>query len=222
MLIDHQFFKITPLLAGRFRAQNSIGYSSTFKSSKMRVGIYARVSSNNKGQDADNQLEILRDFCDKMSYKIYSEYVDEVSGGTGDRPQFKKLFDDASRRKFDLVLFWSLDRWSREGTRPTMRYIEQLENYGIAIKSYTELYLDTCGVFKDVVISLLSTLGKQEKIRISERVLAGLARSTKKGGRPKLSTKTIDKIKALRAESYSNRSIAKTLSISHSTVGLYL
>jgi DNA invertase Pin-like site-specific DNA recombinase len=46
-----------------------------------RVGIYARVSTSNKGQDADNQLLILREYCQRMDYQIYKEYVDEMSGG---------------------------------------------------------------------------------------------------------------------------------------------
>lgn len=188
----------------------------------MKVGIYARISTTNKGQDADNQLLILREYCQRMGYQIQNEYVDEVSGGTSDRPQFKKLFQDASKRKFDMVLFWSLDRWSREGTRATIRYMEQLESYGVNFKSYTEQYIDSCGIFKDVIISLLSTLARQEKIRISERVKAGLARSTKKGGRPKIDPELIEKIRVLKTDGLSNRKIAKRFKISHSTVGQYI
>ena len=79
----------------------------------MKVAIYARISTTNKGQDADNQVMILREFCKKMDYHVYKEYVDQVSGGTSDRPQFKAMFLDASKHRFSLVLFWSLDRFSR-------------------------------------------------------------------------------------------------------------
>jgi len=132
------------------------------------------------------------------------------------------MFADASKRKFDLVLFWSLDRFTREGTRATIKYMEQLESYGINFKCYTEQYIDSCGIFKDVVISLLSTLAKQEKLRISERVKAGLARSRKKNGRPKIDTKVVIQIKSLKEFGHSNRNIARTLRLSHSTVGLYV
>ncbi|MBL0329101.1 MAG: recombinase family protein [Bacteroidetes bacterium] len=188
----------------------------------MRTVIYARISTSTKGQSNDNQLEVLREYCKRMNIEVVGEYTDEVSGGTSDRPAFKKLFQDASKRKFDLVLFWSLDRWTREGTRATIKYFEQLESYGVAFKSYTELYIDSCGIFKDVVISLLSTLAKQEKIRISERVRAGLARSTKKGGRPQLQNDMIEKIKSLKKQGLSNRTIGKDLKISHSTVAIYV
>jgi DNA invertase Pin-like site-specific DNA recombinase len=187
----------------------------------MKVAIYARISTSNKGQDADNQIQVLREYCQRMDYYIYKEYVDEVSGGTSERPSFKNMFADASKRKFDLILFWSLDRFSREGTRATIHYMEQLEGYGVNFKSYTEQYIDSCGIFKDVIISLLSTLAKQEKIRISERVRAGLARSSKKGGRPTINYSIIEQIKDLKSNGLSNRAIGKSLKISHSTVGLY-
>lgn len=196
--------------------------TTTKKAKNMRTAIYVRVSTSNKGQDVDNQLIVLREFCERMGYKITGEYEDEVSGGTSERPAFKKLFADASKRKFDLVLFWSLDRFSREGTRPTIKYLEQLESYGISFKSYTEQYIDSCGIFKDVVISLLSTVARQEKIRISDRVKAGLARSKKKGGRPQLDTELVEKIQSMKNEGLSNRAIGKELSISHVTVGMYI
>ena len=81
----------------------------------MKVAIYARISTSNKGQDAENQLQVLRESCERANFQIIKEYVDEVSGGTSERPSFKSIFVDASKRKFDLVLFWSLDRFSREG-----------------------------------------------------------------------------------------------------------
>jgi DNA invertase Pin-like site-specific DNA recombinase len=188
----------------------------------MRVAIYVRVSTSGKGQDVDNQLIVLREFCERMGYKIAKEYSDEVSGGTGDRPAFKQLFADAAKRKFDLVLFWSLDRWTREGTRAAIKYMEQLESYGIAFKSYTEQYIDSCGIFKDVIVGLLSCLARQEKVRISERVKAGLARSPKKGGRPTIDPELVGQIQTMKTEGLSNRAIGKVLNISHVTVGLYV
>jgi DNA invertase Pin-like site-specific DNA recombinase len=188
----------------------------------MKIGIYARVSTSTGKQDADNQILLLREFSQRMGYEIFAEYVDEITGGTSERPAFKRLFADASKRKFELVLFFSLDRWTREGTRATIKYMEQLESYGVGFKSYTEQYIDSCGIFKDVVISLLSTLARQEKVRISERVKAGLARTTKKSGRPYLQSSIVEKIKELKSKGFSNRSIGRDLKLSHSTVGLYI
>jgi hypothetical protein len=49
---------------------------------------------------------------------------------------------DASHRSFDIVIFWALDRLSREGVLATLQHLETLNRYGVAWKSYTETYLD--------------------------------------------------------------------------------
>ena len=94
----------------------------------MRVAIYARVSTNDKGQDPENQLRELRDWCANSGHTITREYVDQETGqrGTDKRKQFAVLFDDASKRKFDLVLFWALDRFSREGMAQTIGHLRRL------------------------------------------------------------------------------------------------
>ena len=192
---------------------------------KLRVAIYARVSTSTKGQDTENQLSVLRDFCGSMNYEVINEYVDEKSGGTDNRKAFQQMFDDASKRKFDIVIFWSLDRFSREGVRKTIHHLERLESYGVTFKSYTEQYLDGTGLFKDAIISLLSCLARQEKVRLSERVKAGLAKSRAQGrvgGRPKIAQSIINKINALKSSGLSNRAIGRELNISHRTVGLHL
>jgi DNA invertase Pin-like site-specific DNA recombinase len=57
----------------------------------------------------------LRAFAATQGWRIKREYVDGATGKNCDREQFKALFNAASRREFELVLFWSLDRFSREG-----------------------------------------------------------------------------------------------------------
>ena len=105
-----------------------------------RVAIYARVSTKDKGQDPDNQLAQLREWCARMGYEIAGEYVDRESGrrAADRRRQFAALFDDAARRKFDVVLFWALDRFSREGLSNTVMHLRRLDSYGVAFHSFTE------------------------------------------------------------------------------------
>jgi DNA invertase Pin-like site-specific DNA recombinase len=83
------------------------------------------------------------------------------------------MLADAGRRKWDLLVFWALDRFTREGTLATLKYLEQLETYGIRWRSFTEPWIDSAGPFRDVVISLLASLAKQERTRLKERVKAG-------------------------------------------------
>lgn len=152
----------------------------------MNIAIYCRISTDK--QDNQNQLDQLRAFARTQGWNISKEYVDVATGKNGDREQFKSLFA-AARREFELVLFWSLDRFSREGVYETLTHLQRLTAYGVGFRSFTEQYLDSCGMFRDAVISILAVIAKQERVRLSERTLAGLARARAQGrvgGRPRV------------------------------------
>src|ERR1700724_2953173 len=117
-----------------------------------RVALYTRVSTLGKGQDTENQLVQLRQFAAPQGGRIAQEYVDRVTGKHSDREQFQRLFQDASQGRWDVALFWSLDRFSREGVRETLNHLERLTSYGVNYRSFTEQYLDSCGIFKDAVL----------------------------------------------------------------------
>ena len=188
------------------------------------VALYARVSTKDKGQSTENQLPELRRFAKAYGYSVYKEYVEHESGGTGKRSEFQALFADAHQRRFDLVLFWSLDRFSREGALPTLQYLNQLQGWGVGYKSLTEQYLDSVGLFQEAIISLLATLAKQERIRLRERTTAGMARRRAEGvliGPPTKSAAVIEKIRELKKSGLSNYAISKKLRVSASTVVKY-
>lgn len=158
-----------------------------------KVAIYVRVST--QSQEEKNQLIKLREYCEKKDWKIYKEYIDIVSGKEKSRPAFDEMFRDAHRLLFDIVLFWALDRFSRAGTLFTLQKLEELTKIGISWKSYKEEYFDSVGQFKDIVISIMATLAKIERKRISDRTReafykdkGGVVRSVKhkkRVGRPK-------------------------------------
>jgi DNA invertase Pin-like site-specific DNA recombinase len=146
----------------------------------MKTAIYARVSTSK--QDNGNQLIQLREFAAKEGWEIVAEYVDTVSGsGKRDRAAFEKMMLAASQRKFDVLLFWKLDRLSREGVRKTLSYLERLDGWGVRWRSFMEPFFDSCGIMRDVVISIMATLAEQERINISDRTKAGLRRTVAKG-----------------------------------------
>src|SRR5436305_2277494 len=157
------------------------------RGSAVRCAIYARVSTAD--QSLENQLPQLLEFAACSGWEITQVYTDEASAKNGNRPGFRSMMEDASRRKFYVLLFWALDRLTREGLRKTIHCLQRLDDAGVTFRSFTEQYLDTCGIFRDVVIGLMATLAQQERIRISERTRAGLARVRKNGtrlGRPQL------------------------------------
>src|SRR5215831_16864311 len=181
-----------------------------------RIALYARVSKKHSKQDSENQLAQLRTFAASQNWTIVHEYVDRATGNHSDREQFQRLFEDASQRKFDLVLFWSLDRFSREGVLETLNHLQRLLSYGVGYRSFTEQYLDSCGIFKDAVLAILAVIAKQERIRISERVTAGLERARKAGrigGRRPLIVDR-DKIAELDADGWTIREIGEEMGVS--------
>src|SRR5258707_5289985 len=161
------------------------------------IAIYARVSTDDKAkrQDPENQLRQLREWCANAGHELVHEYIDRESGrkGTNGRKQFAALFEDAYKRKFDTVRFWALDRLTREGTVPTINYLQRLAGYGVGFHSYTEPHLATDDeLVRDILLALLASLAKQGTRKISERTKAGLARARAQGkrlGRPALSDK---------------------------------
>ena len=189
----------------------------------MKTALYARVSTKDGRQDTENQLRQLRDFAATQNWTIVHEYVDRASGKRSDREQFQNMFDAASRREFDVLLFWSLDRLSREGTVETLNHLQRLTSYGVNYRSFAELYLDSTGIFKEAVIGILAAVAKQERVRLSERTIAGLQRARAQGrvgGRPKTENdfKLVGRVDALKAEGKSIRQIAATVGVSPSTV----
>lgn len=189
----------------------------------MKTAIYARVSTKDGRQDTESQLRQLRTFAATQKWKVVQEYVDRASGKRSDREQFQKMFGAASRREFDVLLFWSLDRLSREGTVETLNHLQRLTGYGINYRSFTEQYLDSTGIFKEAVIGILAAVAKQERVRLSERTIAGLERARAQGrigGRPRTEDNpaTMKALRKLREQGRSIRYIAAELNLSTGTV----
>jgi DNA invertase Pin-like site-specific DNA recombinase len=186
----------------------------------MKVAMYARVSTKDKGQDVENQLEQLRSFAATQGWTIYREYTDRETGSTSERTEFQAMFHDASQRRFDVLLFWALDRLSREGVLETLQHLNRLTSYGIGYRSYTEQYFDSCGIFREAVIAIIATVAKQERVRLSQRVKAGLDRARSQGrklGRPRVVVDAAH-VARLRASGASWTKVAAALGVSVGTV----
>jgi DNA invertase Pin-like site-specific DNA recombinase len=184
-----------------------------------RTAIYARVSTRERGQDTQNQLHQLRGFAAKQAWLVVSEFVDYESGSTDDREQFQAMFQAASRRQFDVLLFWSLDRFSREGVFETLTHLNRLTGHGVHYRSFTEQWFDSCGIFREAVISIMATLAKQERVRISERTRAGLERARREGkilGRPKVEVNAAE-IRGLRAKGLSWSAVSAQTGVARAT-----
>ena len=144
-----------------------------------RVAVYLRVSTDK--QELENQERQLIPFCERSGWVVYEIYRDVISGKEEKRPAFNKMYREAHQRKFDIVLFWDVCRFSRAGALFTLQKFKELDNLGIRWKSYQEPFLDSGGDFSDVIISIFSTFAKMERIKISSRIKAGLERAKANG-----------------------------------------
>ena len=115
------------------------------------------------------------------------------NGGKGVeyRKKLAEMFEGSARREFDLLLVWSLDRFSREGMAATVAHMQRLASHGVAFRSFTEEHLSTENeLVRNILLAVLASLAKLEREKISQRTKAGLERARAKGkilGRPKFS-----------------------------------
>ena len=185
----------------------------------MRVRIYVRVSK--KTLNTDNQRHDLQTFAaSQADWKITGEYVETVTGsGLKERKEFERMMLDASRHEFDLLLFWKLDRVSREGISTTLRYLENLKSWGVGWRSYQEPWLDTGNdMVTGIVLSVIAAMARQERQTLVDRTMAGLQTAKRNGkilGRPR---RAIDweQVNARVANGESIRAVARSMNVSHS------
>jgi DNA invertase Pin-like site-specific DNA recombinase len=145
----------------------------------IRVAIYARVSTDDKGQDPENQLRQLREWCARMGYPVVCEYVEHESGGKGVeyREQLGAMFTGAARREFDLLLVWSLDRFSREGMAATVAHLQRLASHGVAFRSFTEEHLSTENELVRNILLARARLARQARAREDQPANEGGSRT---------------------------------------------
>src|SRR5437016_3097214 len=148
----------------------------------MKVSLYARVSTTDKGQDPELQLRELRDYCQRRGWDVAGEYVDVgVSGAKDSRPELNRLMADASRRKFDGVVVWKFDRFARSVSH-LLRALETFRSLGVEFCSFSE-QMDTSTPTGKMIFTVLGAVAELERSLIAERVRAGLRNARAKGKR---------------------------------------
>jgi DNA invertase Pin-like site-specific DNA recombinase len=194
----------------------------------MRAALYLRVATphGNKpdGHDQmpENQSLRLREFATTVGWTITAEFADVESGAKADCTQFQALMASASKREFDVVLVWSLDRFSGEGLCKTLQHINTLGGYGVDFRSFSEPFIDTTCEFGHLVRSILGFFAAFERKHLSERIRAGHDRIRAQGkhiGRPRTAPpiKHLAKVRRLPTDRHSSRQIVD-LDLGHGTV----
>ena len=190
----------------------------------MRVGIYARVSTQDKDQNPQTQLLPLREFVQAQGWVPAGEFVDTASAtDLKGRVRWKVLLDLAAKRRIDTILVWKLDRAFRSVAHMAQT-VEQLRRWGVGLRSYSEPWLDTSGTspVADLMLNILASFAQFERALISERVRAGMARAKKQGrhiGRPAVLDGNLDALRpSIEAGTLSRSQAARQLGVTLSAV----
>jgi DNA invertase Pin-like site-specific DNA recombinase len=159
------------------------------------VALYARVSTD-RCQTVENQLRELREAAQRQGWAIVAVFTDEgVSGAKGrdQRPGFDALMTGVTRKDFEMVAAWSVDRLGRSLPHLTA-FLGEIRAKGIDLYLHQQ-GLDTSTPSGAAMFGMLSVFAEFERSMIRERILTGLRRTTKKSGRKPMADDRLDAIR---------------------------
>lgn len=184
-----------------------------------RVAIYTRISTNDGQQTVENQLRDLKLAAERFGWDIVATYTDEgISGAKGrdKRAGLDALMKGIARKEFDMVASWSICRLGRS-LQHLVSLLGDLDARGVDLYLHVQA-LDTSTPSGRAMFQLLGVFSEYERAMISERVKSGLARSTKKSGRPPLDYLKKQKVERLLNGGTSINQTAKKLRVGVATV----
>ncbi len=180
----------------------------------MRVAVYARVST--ASQTVDNQTHELERLAALRGWTIVATFRDEgISGAKGrdGRPALDALLKAATRREFDLIAVWSIDRLGRS-LQHLVTTVNDLHAQGVQLYFHQQA-IDTTTPSGKLMFGVFSSFAEFERDLIRERIKLGVERARKEGkklGRPSSVTEsTRAAIVELYKKGMSPKKISQTL-----------
>ena len=182
----------------------------------MKVAMYVRVSTQQ--QTTENQLLELYEVCERNDWTVVEEYNETVSGtkGVSERSELHRMLQDASRKKFDKVVVWSVDRVGRS-MKHLVSVLSQLKDLDVDIYSYKQ-GIDTSTTMGSSFFHMVGIFSELENNMRRERQVIGIKRALRDGvkfGRKNVVDEDVEyQIYQLRSKGKSIRSIATAVGIS--------
>ena len=155
----------------------------------MKAVIYARYSSDSQREESiEGQLRECTAFAEKNGITILRHYIDRAfSAKTDNRPEFQAMIKDSSKKLFDMIIVWKLDRFARN-RYDSARYKAQLKKNGVKVVSATETISD--GAEGILLESMLEGMAEYYSANLAEKVVRGMTENALKckynGGTPPL------------------------------------
>ena len=142
--------------------------------------IYARYSSENQTeQSIDGQLRVCKEYAQRNGILILDTYIDRAMTGTNDnRPDFQRMIKDSSRKEWNYILVYKLDRFSRD-KYATAIHKRTLKNNGVKVLSAMENIPDTPeGI---ILESLLEGMNQYYSAELAQKISRGMKETRLKG-----------------------------------------
>lgn len=147
----------------------------------MKVGLYCRVSTADKEQDPDLQLGRLREYCKNHGHEIVSEYVEFKSGKDWNRPELKKIMEDAKARRIEAIIVTKLDRFSRSVLDSEIA-MRDLGHWKVAFITMDQP-IDTSSPWGNMQRQMFEVFAELERVMLAERVKEGMEKAKAEGKR---------------------------------------
>lgn len=155
-----------------------------------RACLWLRVSTDGKGQDPALQQADLEKLCQQRDWEVVQVYkVEESAFGKKPRPRFQAMLEDARRGNFNVIVVWSMDRFSREGGWSVSKIIASLLDMSVQFYSFSEPFLDTTGPYAELFVPFFAWFARQDSLRKSRSVKLGMEKARAQGkalGRPEV------------------------------------
>jgi DNA invertase Pin-like site-specific DNA recombinase len=182
-----------------------------------RIALYTRVSKDS--QTTENQRRELVAVAERLGWEIVAEFTDHgISGSKGREklPRYDALMKAVARREIDEVASWAVDRLGRS-LQHLVTFLTEINAKGVDLYLHQQA-LDTSTASGRAMFGMLLVFADFEREMIISRIHAGLARSTKRSGRPPLDIEKVERIKRSLAKGVSINATAKMLKIGVGTV----
>ena len=190
-----------------------------------KAAVYLRVSTQD--QTTANQERELRAVAERIGYEIvepvYRDHGIRRAKGRDKRPAFDRLCKDAARRRFDVIMAWSVDRLGRS-LQDLVGFLSEIHALKVDLYLHQQ-GLDTATPAGKAMFQMLGVFAEFERAIIQERVRAGLRRAqatgTKSGkpiGRPTVDPKLEARIRSSLRDGISYRVTARNCGVALGTV----
>ena len=148
-----------------------------------RVAIYSRVSTEEQakeGLSVEAQIDKCKSFCNARDWTIFKIYKDAgFSAGSLNRPALELLLRDADEQKFDIILVYKIDRFSRK-LKDLIMVLDDLKSKKINFTSVTE-QIDTTSAMGEAFFQIIGVFAQLERGMVKERVELAFERKIKFG-----------------------------------------